>query len=305
MIVFLSLPGLNILLLPLIFSDCSMNVDSCPQSAPDAFVVQRPPAELGLPETYQKYVSVCGFPVVGSIDVDDFALKEAAYLVGLMLANRPDIRNALIRNGSRVVVMDYRQMTTDVPEHAHLRPKAEWDRRARGLGSSPTDPVCSCGEENLLCYRGDPYSTECILIHEFAHCIHQRGLASLDPSFDARLKQAFEDTKKAGRWKNTYAATNRSEYWAEGVQSWFNNNRQPDRHHNHVDTRQELKSYDPALAELCREIFGDAPQQYTKPATRLHGHLKGFDPSLSPTFRWPKSTQPQAESPTTSGDQDC
>ncbi|MCH8215687.1 MAG: hypothetical protein IH892_02820 [Planctomycetes bacterium] len=44
---------------------------------------------------------------------------------------------------------------------------------------------------------------------------------------------------------------NHAEYFAEGVQSWFNNNRPPDHDHNYVDTRKELKEYDPELATMC------------------------------------------------------
>ena len=52
-------------------------------------------------------------------------------------------------------------------------------RPGPGLGGSQTDPVCSCGEENLLAFPGDPYAAECILIHEFAHNIHLRRAWSI------------------------------------------------------------------------------------------------------------------------------
>ena len=74
---------------------------------------------------------------------------------------------------------------------------------------------------------------------------------------------------------------------AEGVQSWFNNNRPPDHDHNHVDTRKELKAYDPGLAALCEEVFGKTELVYTKPASRLTGHLRGYNPRKAPTFKWP------------------
>jgi hypothetical protein len=71
------------------------------------------------------------------------------------------------------------------------------------------------------------------------------------------------------------------------VQSWFDDNRENDHDHNHVDTRAELLEYDPGLAAICREVFGDTEFKYTKPATRLTGHLAGYDPSKAPTFKWP------------------
>jgi hypothetical protein len=250
--------------------------------------VTAPPAELKLDPFYAKYISANGYPIISSKNVSDYALKEAAYLVNLMLAQRPDVRDAMISSGSRLIVMAHNEFTTEVPEHSHLRPRDFWDARARGLGGSRTDPVCSCAEENLLCYPGDPYSTENILIHEFAHNIHLRGLVNVDATFDDRLKAAYDQAIAAGLWKTKYASTNKAEYWAEGVQSWFNNNRPPDHDHNHVDTREELHEYDPQLAALCEEVFGNTTLTYTKPATRLKDHLLGFDPSKSPTFEWPK-----------------
>jgi hypothetical protein len=92
---------------------------------------------------------------------------------------------------------------------------------------------------------------------------------------------------KAGLWKTKYAATNHHEYFAEGVQSWFDNNRENDHDHNHVNTRAELIEYDPGLAAMCREVFGDTELKYTKPATRLTGHMTGYDPAAAPTFHWP------------------
>lgn len=250
-----------------------------------------PPNELKLDPFYEKYVSVNGYPVVSSGNVNDYALKEAAYLIDMMLAKRPDVKEAMIKSGSRMIVMAHNEYTTDVPEHSHLMPKEYWDARARGLGGSRTDPVCSCGEENLLAFEGDPYSTENILIHEFAHNIHYRGMDLLDDTFDDRLKKSYNAAMKAGLWKGKYASVNHAEYFAEGVQSWFDNNRQPDHDHNHVDTRAELLEYDPGLAALCAEVFGETKLSYTKPTTRLKDHMQGYDPSRAPKFVWPESFQ--------------
>ena len=141
--------------------------------------------------------------------------------------------------------------------------------------SSDLDPFCSCGEENLLGYKGDPYSTENILVHEFAHCVHLRGMSNLDPTFDGRVKEAYQNAMRQGLWSGKYASVNHHEYFAEGVQSWFNTNRQNDHDHNHVDTREELKSYDPGLASLIKEVFGDGAFRYTHPLTGLRGTWRG------------------------------
>ncbi len=258
----------------------------CPASAQD-YVVANPPDELQLPQFYKKYVSASGYPVVSSANVNDYALKEAAYIVDMMLAKRPDVRRAMIASGSRLIVMGHSEFTTDIPEYAHLQPKDYWDARARGLGGSLDEAVCSCAEENMLAFEGDPYSTENILIHEFAHNIHYRGMINLDPDFDMRLRQTYERALSQGLWKGKYASVNHAEYFAEGVQSWFNNNRPPDHDHNHVDTRSELREYDPGLAGICEEVFGGTELIYSKPTSRLRDHLAGYDPASSPKFQWP------------------
>ena len=283
-----------------------------PQSACDApgpgdaapLMVTAPPESAKIPAFYTKYIEADGLPIVGSAKVNDYALKEAAYLARTMLAARPDVRRAMIASGSRVCVMAYCEFTTDLPEFAHMAdekpddlaetPGAEisgkdyWDARARGFGGDEEDPLCSCGEENLLGYPGDPYAAECILIHELAHNIHLRGVVRVDPTFDGRLKDAYRKALEAGLWKGKYAAVNHHEYFAEGVQSWFDNNRENDHDHNHVNTRAELIEYDPALAGFCREVFGDTKLTYTKPATRLVDHLAGYDPAQAPKFVWPE-----------------
>ena len=263
-------------------------VSICALRSSMAQQVSAPPKELGLDPFYTKYVSADGYPIVASEKVNDYALKEAAFLVNTMLRTRPDVRKAMIQSGSRLIIMAYNEYTTDLPEQRNMTPKDFWDARARGLGGSKTDAICSCGEENLLAFQGDPYSSENLLIHEFAHNMHLRGLIHVDATFDNRLEECYKSAMKEGLWKGKYASVNHMEYFAEGVQSWFNDNREPDHDHNHVNTRVELVEYDPRLAAICKEVFGDEEMRYTKPLVRLTGHMAGYDPSKSPTFVWPE-----------------
>ena len=274
----------------------------CTAAEPILFAqeISAPPSELKAPELYTKYVSADGYPIVASANVNDYALREAAFLVNMLLAKRPDVRDAMIKSGSRMCIIGAYEFTTDLPEWKWMGAEPEdnkeaegvaardfWDARARGMGGSETDPYCSCGEENLLNFPGDPYSTENILIHEFAHNMHLRGLVNVDPTFDPRLKAAYQKAMSAGLWKGKYASVNHHEYFAEGVQSWFDDNREDDHDHNHVNTREELLDYDPELAAFCREVFRDTELRYTKAITRLDGHMQGYDPSTAPTFVWP------------------
>ncbi len=83
--------------------------------------------------------------------------------------------------------------------------------------------------------------------------------------------------------KQCYAAKNRAEYWAEGVQCWYNTNRTMDHDHNHIHTREQLKKYDPHLAKLCADVLGDSDWRFVSPLQRAgKEHLAGFDPAKSP-----------------------
>lgn len=83
--------------------------------------------------------------------------------------------------------------------------------------------------------------------------------------------------------KQCYAAGNRAEYWAEGVQAWFDTNRTMDHDHNHIHTRAQLKTYDPELARLCKDVLGDRSWRFVSPRRRAgQGHLAGFNPATAP-----------------------
>ena len=250
--------------------------------------------EFGLLPFYQKCILVEGLPIVSSEKVRDQALLEVRWIIRSMLKNRPDILKALAANKVRLAVMAWDERTSDVPEHTDLHPHAFWNRRARGLGPTKQRPCVSCAEENILNFPGDPYNAENIVVHEFAHAVHDMGLNTVDPTFDGRLKKVYEAAKKKGLWKGKYAMTNHHEYWAEATQSWFWDNRENDHDHNHVNTREELVAYDPAVAALCREIYGKNTWRYQRsdaPERVDRNHLAGLDRSKLPSFKWSAQEQ--------------
>ncbi len=248
-----------------------------------------PPARVtGVPETlrekvkldpfYRKYADAQGLPVLSSGKVNDAALQEAVYLIRQMLSCRPDILQAMVRNRVRVVVMAPSEMTTDVPEQRSMTPKDYWDKRARGLGGRLT----SCGEENLLNLRGDRYFNENILIHEFSHAIHRYGIGSVDRTFDQRLQTIYKKAMDRGLWRNTYAATNHSEYWAEATQSYFDCNAPPGGVHNDINTREKLARYDPELFALLDEVYNKPEWRYVRYDKRNRVREKPPAPSTKP-----------------------
>ena len=53
-----------------------------------------------------------------------------------------------------------------------------------------------------------------------------------------------------GLWSGEYSATNHEEYWAEGVQSFCNEN-----HYASANTRNGLQSYDNRLYSIINQVF--------------------------------------------------
>ena len=102
--------------------------------------------------------------------------------------------------------------------------------------------------------------------------------------FLARLDDAYRSAMDSGLWAGTYAAENVDEYWAEGAQSWFGLNDYAipaNGVHNQIDTRHELEAYDPALASLIREVFGDTTISYT-----CHAVAASADVRKEPTIEF-------------------
>lgn len=245
---------------------------ACTAQTADTPRITPPPAELGLDPYYKKYMNVNGIHVASSWRVPDSCYR-ALYvtLKGLTDVLPEEVMKSLLDHGTRVGVMARYEGTTDIPEHAYLEndTSINWDLRARGLGGTLQEPFSTCAEENILAYQIDKYHAEDITIHEFAHTIHNVGISPVYPDFNQELRTALDNALKKGRWKNTYAATNIEEYFAEGVQSWFNVNAEVpnpdgDGKHNQVNTREELKRYDPELYAILKRFFPEEDFQFSR-----------------------------------------
>lgn len=235
---------------PTTSSDTDINTD---------YTVRATTSDMGYNSFYKQYCDVYGLDVLSSDLTDDKALYHVCYQIDNMFkdnATRVSILSKMKEKNMRVAIMDQTEVTTDIPEHSDL-PSSPWNTY-RGVGATIYRPASSAAEENILCYGGDSYFGENIFIHEFAHSVHLMALYYLDSTFSTRLTNAYNAAKAAGKWTNTYAATNAEEYWAEGVQSWFNVNKQADPAdgvHNYVNTRAELLAYDQTLHDLIAETF--------------------------------------------------
>ena len=219
---------------------------------------------------YKKYVNSNGIHILSSDQVPDACLEQAHKTIYCMTSMLPrEVLDAMTRVNTRVVVMGQKEVTIQVPEHSNLsRDRSmNWNLRARGLGGTLHEPITSCAEENVMAYAWDKYHAEDILIHEFSHSIHLIGILQVDPTINQQLKDLLAKARAEGKWENTYAGSEYAEYWAEGVQNWFNVNAetpQPDTKHNQINTREELRRYDPALYELIAKYFPETNAQIGK-----------------------------------------
>ncbi len=217
---------------------------------------------LGVDPFYKKYCTASGLLVLSSANVPDAALRAAADIVTHMLAPMPDVQRRLQTMNLKIAVIGASEVTTDIPEHKILKarfPDRDFDKRTRGMGANGgRDSVTSGAEENLLCYPNDRYRGENIFVHEFSHSIKSMGLEPTILSFRRELQEAYSHAKATGLWANTYAQVNVEEYWAEGVQSYFDTNLfsdPPNGIHNSVNTRDKLKGYDPQLFAIIDRAF--------------------------------------------------
>jgi len=205
---------------------------------------------------YTKHIDVNGMPVAASTEVADLALQRTHFIVTHMLAGRPDVIDAMVKNGMYLIVIGRDQVYTDMPEYRNHPNPAYENERVRGTGGKPT----SFGEENLLSLPIDRYDDESIAVHEFCHTI-DATLRAIDPTWVEQRNAVYRNAMDKGLWKSTYAASNPGEFWAEIAQSYFDSNRVSNWNHGPVGTREQLKAYDPASYELARTTFNLEPEQ--------------------------------------------
>jgi hypothetical protein len=240
-------------------------------------MITAPPAALSLDTFYKKYIDAWGIPIVSSAKTPDAALLIARDIVNYMLMKRTDVREALIRQKARVLVMAQTEMETDLPERrdwkkparddrrltpgerenydkpggiASLSDREYWNRRARGMGGN----VTSCAEENLLGYPGTRYYGENILVHEFSHNI-MGAIRRADTALYREIGLAYEAAKAKGMYKGQYAINTVAEYWAEGTQWWFWSNIEFYDGPTRIQTPDDLLAYDPTLYHILERVY--------------------------------------------------
>jgi hypothetical protein len=90
-------------------------------------------------------------------------------------------------------------------------------------------------------------SGRCVILHEFAHAVHDQLLGNDNASVKAAYTQAMERKLYD---KKQYVSTNEAEFFAELTCAYF------DQLHHHPKTRDDLKKHDPVTHKLMEAVWG-------------------------------------------------
>jgi hypothetical protein len=86
---------------------------------------------------YKKYIDVKGMPVVASGEVADLALQRTYDIVTHLLAGRPDVIEAMVKNKMYLIIIGKDQVYTDMPEYRNSPNPAYQNERVRGTADGP------------------------------------------------------------------------------------------------------------------------------------------------------------------------
>lgn len=227
--------------------------------------------------TYENYytqfvTAKCGIVCQSSDDVQLSSLQLAANMIDVMLAKTDTgIPAKLKENGAKMALYGPHENAYFVPEHRSAWNPSMYYVEGYG-GSFYNNCVSSIAERNVIRSREGEvqtgYKNENILVHEFGHCVKSCGLEDLeDETLANEFFALYRSRMKAGMWPNTYAGSNPDEFFATMCAVWFNvmddakdwndGVRCP------VNTREELKEYDPDTYAFFEKIF---PSDLTMPA---------------------------------------
>ena len=252
----------------------------------------------------QRVETKYGIPIVASGQVNPKALQAAKARVEGVIDNlKLDHDDALawVRDGGRVIIWGRNESLYDFPESQGI-PQEVLRRNAekRKAFTSLYGNFLLTYEENLLCdhiYR-DSRSGSDVCIHEFAHLL----LHSLESSLHGKsLRKELDVLLEKHRTCNEgsgltsgcagyfvtdtsspdssygYSYTNYHEYFANSVEAWFSTANYNDYAPGSisVNTRQQLKKYDPGMYQFLSKIFYDRPLQIPEHVACFYNN---FDP---------------------------
>ncbi|MCK9794283.1 RICIN domain-containing protein [Isoptericola sp. 4D.3] len=233
----------------------------------------------------QSVTTGSGITVKAGPRVEAATLDLAASQVDVQLGKADNgIAARMADFGCSLAVYAARENAYLVPEHRGGYDPEMYDVEGYG-GSEWNGCVSSISERNVLRTRGDAnaflntgYPNENILVHEFGHAVRLVGIETLaDPGLSDELYAAYENSWSTGRWPNTYAIGNIDEYFATLSAIWFDVMAEKpdwtDGVRSPINTRAELKEYDPQAYELFAKVYPadlTLPAPWDEPAPDVH-----------------------------------
>ena len=184
----------------------------------------------------------------------------------------------MIADGARLVVLGRHEKLCDLPEFQDARKKPVFDE-VRYLDYTPSLKLMVVSEENVLRLPKEPFAGKHMVVSVFAKGLYhvtalrpvlvdfdkQRNkqqyelrVKRLDIEFDRSLLNIYDTACKSGLWKGAPAARDRVEYWAAGVEAYFDAagaGHPPHYADRPITTREALKTHDPALYSLVDETM--------------------------------------------------
>lgn len=202
----------------------------------------------------------CGVKVLGSAKVREAAMDKAQDMLKILLANET-VAKRMGDAGCMLGLYGEGEIAYDIPEH-----RFDYDTDflyVEGFGGTQ---LASIRDANVLRLKTGSYQTgypdESILTHEFAHTVYNFGLSEEQQQ---EWLDIFNTSVAAGKWANSYAGSNKDEYFATLSAIWFNamddtHNGEWDGVRGPINTRAELKAYDEDAYNFLSKIY--VPDQY-------------------------------------------
>jgi len=207
--------------------------------------------------------SALGFPIITDGIAPDAALDRTAWTLDNVAASLdPYVVNQMISRFFRQAVMGRfpSEVVTSLPEYRDQDPNFWYNRR--GCGATDAIPVGSNAEEDVLCYQDELYPEQDITIHEFGHSLHILGFKHTWPEFQQELDNAYDYAHYYNTWGSgyigSYAMTNDLEYFAMGLQAYFDVGWPYDTQGGPWN-RDTLYQVDPTLAQIIDRFMGQNP----------------------------------------------
>jgi len=204
-----------------------------------------------------------GMPIITGSLARDAAIERTAWTLDNMLAKvDPVVIKAMNKAFFRQAVMGRfpSEVITSLPEYRNQDPNFWYTRR--GCGATDWSPVGANAEEDVLCYPDELYLNQDITVHEFAHSLHLLGFKHVWPAFQQELSVAYRYAYAHSLWGwgyiGSYAMTNSEEYFAEGLQAYFDVGYPYDRQ-GAPWNRAQLYRKDPTLAKFVDRYMGQNP----------------------------------------------